>query len=49
MVFQSPRYGKLQSSSGVNKQLKKDLAEVVPVKQGYYFHSLRHTHASFLL
>lgn len=28
MVFQSPRCGKLPSSSGANKQLKKDLAEI---------------------
>lgn len=48
-VFESPIYGKLPSSSGINKQLKKNLAEIGLVKQGYHFHSLRHTHASFLL
>ncbi|USS86449.1 site-specific integrase [Fructilactobacillus cliffordii] len=43
------QYGSIPTSSAVNKTLKNGLQELGINKQGFHFHSLRHTHVAYLL
>lgn len=43
------QYGTIPSSSAVNKTLVSTLKELKINRQGFHFHSLRHTHVAYLL
>lgn len=43
------QYGTVPTSAAVNKQLKTVLSALEIKRQGFHFHSLRHTHVAYLL
>lgn len=43
------QYGTVPTSAACNKTLRKTLKDLEIDKQGFHFHSLRHTHVAFLL
>lgn len=48
-VFYNHQQDSVPSSSAVNKRLKRGLNELNIKRQGFHFHSLRHTHVAYLL
>lgn len=48
MVFEN-QYQTIPTSSAVNKTLRESLATCLINRQGFHFHSLRHTHVAYLL
>ncbi|WP_413627720.1 tyrosine-type recombinase/integrase [Fructilactobacillus vespulae] len=48
IVFKG-QFNTIPSSRAVNNVLKKSLSELGIIKQGFHFHSLRHTHVAYLL
>lgn len=48
LVFANPK-GDIPSSNAVNKVLRKIMKDNDIYKQGFHFHSLRHSHVAFLL
>ncbi len=48
-VFAIPRTGLPPSSSAVNQFLRKAIKEIGLNKPDFHFHSLRHTHVSYLI
>ena len=43
------QYKSIPSSSAVNKKLRSTLKDLGIQKQGFHFHSLRHSHVAYLL
>nr|WP_269258958.1 tyrosine-type recombinase/integrase [Lactobacillus crispatus] len=48
-IFAIPRTGLPPSSSAVNQFLRKAIKEIGLNKPDFHFHSLRHTHVSYLI